>query len=93
MLFAFARRSLYQYSMAEENPAAQRQTAVTAYLKSKQLLLFAFARRSLYQYSMAEENLAALRQTVVTAYFSSKQLLLFIFILLCRSSSIESQYS
>ena len=32
--------------MAEENPAGQRQTAVTAYLKSKQLLLFVFARRS-----------------------------------------------
>ena len=30
--------------MAEENPAAQRQTAVTAYFTSKQLLLFAFAQ-------------------------------------------------
>ena len=28
--------------MAEENPAAQRQTAVTAHLESKQLLLFGF---------------------------------------------------
>ena len=28
--------------MAEENPATQRQTAVTAYLQSKQLLLFVF---------------------------------------------------
>ena len=32
-----------QYLMAEENPAAQRQTTVTAHLKSKQLLLFVFA--------------------------------------------------
>ena len=30
--------------MAEENSVAQRQTEVTAYLKSKQLLLFVFAR-------------------------------------------------
>ena len=28
--------------MVEDNAAAQRQTAVTAYLKSKQLLLFVF---------------------------------------------------
>ena len=40
------------------NPA-QNQTAVTAYFKSKHLLLFAFARRSACQYSMAEENPAA----------------------------------
>ena len=32
LLFVFARRSVWQYSMAEENPAAQRQTAVTSYL-------------------------------------------------------------
>ena len=57
--------------MAEENPAAQRQKTVTAYLKSKQLLLFVFARRSVCQYSMAEENPAAQRQTAVTAYFTS----------------------
>ena len=37
--------SVCHYSMAEENPAAQRQTAVTAYFTSKQLLLFVFARR------------------------------------------------
>ena len=55
--------------MAEENPAAQRQTAVTVYLKRKQLLLFVFARRSVCHYSMAEDNAAAQRQTAVTAYF------------------------
>ena len=32
LLFVFARRSVCQYSMAEENPAARRQTAVTDYL-------------------------------------------------------------
>ena len=32
--------------MAEDNPAAQRQTAVTAYLKSKQLLQFAFVQKA-----------------------------------------------
>ena len=57
----------------------QRQAAVTAHLKSKQLLLFVFARRSVCQYSMAEENPAAQRQTTVTAYFNSKHLLLFVF--------------
>ena len=79
MLFAFARRAVCHYSMAEENPAAQRQTATTAHFTSKQLLLFVFARRSVCQYSMAEENPAAPRQTAVTAYFTSKQLLLFVF--------------
>ena len=43
----------------------QRQTAVTAYLKSELLLLFAFN--------------AIQRQTAVTAYLKSKQLLLFVF--------------
>ena len=33
LLFVFARWSVCQYSMAEDNPAALRQTAVTAYLK------------------------------------------------------------
>ena len=85
LLFVFTRRSVCQYSMAEENPAAQRQTTVTAYLKSKQLLLFVFARRSECQYSMAEENPAAQRQTAVTAYFTSKQLLLFAFMILLNN--------
>ena len=53
--------------MAEENPAAQKQTAVTAYITSKQLLLLVFARWSVCQYSMAEKNHAAQRQTAVTA--------------------------
>ena len=64
---------------AEDNPAAQRQIAVAAYLKSKQLLLFVFALRSVCQYSMAEDDSATQRQTAVTAYFTSKQLLLFVF--------------
>ena len=42
LLFVFVRRSVCQYSMAEEKPAAQKQSAVTAYLESKQLLLFVF---------------------------------------------------
>ena len=67
LLFVFVRRSVCQYSMAEENPAAQRQTAVTAYFTSGQLLLFVFARRSVCQCSMAEENPAAQRQTTVAA--------------------------
>ena len=46
----------------------RKQTAVTAYLKSEQLLLFVFARRSVCHYSMAEENHAAQRQTAVTAH-------------------------
>ena len=66
LLFIFALWSLCQYSMAEENPAAQKQTAVTAHFSSQQLLLFAFAERATLQ-----------RQTAVTVYFSSKQLLLF----------------
>ena len=45
LLFAFALRSVCQYSMAEENPAAQK-TAVTASFSSKQLLLFVFALKS-----------------------------------------------
>ena len=38
------------------NPAAESQTTVTAFFRSKQLLLFVFAWRSVCQYSMAEEN-------------------------------------
>ena len=63
--------------MAEENPSAQKQTAVTAYFSSKQLLLLVFARRSVCQYSMAEENHGDQRQTAVTVYLKSEQLLLF----------------
>ena len=65
--------------MAEENPAVQRLTTVTAYFSSVQLLPFVFAWRSACQYSMAEENPAVQRQTAVTAYFSSEQLLPFVF--------------
>ena len=65
--------------MAEENPAAQRQTAVTDYFLSQQLLLFVFALWSVCQYSMAEDNPAAQRQTAVTAHLNNKQLLLFAF--------------
>ena len=40
LLFVFSWRSVWHYSMAEENPAAQRQTAVAAYFTSNQILLF-----------------------------------------------------
>ena len=76
--------------MAEENPAAQRQTAVIAYFTSKQLLLFVFSRLSVCQYLMAEEDPAAQRQTTVTAYFISKQLLLFLFALLTCDNAAAS---
>ena len=46
--------------MAEENPAAQRQTAVTADFLSHLLLLF----------DLLVKNPAAQKQTAVTAYFS-----------------------
>ena len=55
--------------MAEENPAAQRQTAViTLHLRIKQLPLFDIALRSVCKYSMAEENPEEKSQTAVTAY-------------------------
>ena len=57
----------------------QRETAVTTYLKSKQLLLLAFGLLSVCQYLMAEDNPAAQRQTAVAAHLKTKQLLLFIF--------------
>ena len=69
-------REIYTYYISTD---LQRQTAVTVYFTSKQLLLFVFAWRSVCQYSMAEENHAAQRQTAVTAYFTSKQLQLFVF--------------
>ena len=50
-----------------DSSVLQRQTEVTAYLKSKQLLLIAFA------------NDVMQRKTTVTAYLKSKQLLLFVF--------------
>ena len=54
----------------------QRQTAVTAYLKSKQLLLFFFE----LQDSLLPSSTGILeflqRQTAVTAYLKSEQLLL-----------------
>ena len=55
-LFVFARRSLCQYSMTEENHAVQRQTVVNAHVSSKQLLLFVFALESACQYSMVEDS-------------------------------------
>ena len=57
LLFAYVRRSLWQYSMAEENPAAQRQTAVTAYFLGKQLLLFVFARQYLHSRFLISSDL------------------------------------
>ena len=65
--------------MAEENPAAQIQAAVTAHFSSKQLVMFVFARRSVCQYSMAEDNPAGQRQTAVTVHLESELLLLFVF--------------
>ena len=62
--------------MAEENPAAQRQTTVTAYFSSKQFLLLVFALQSVCHYSMAEENPAAQRQTT---YLLSQHLRLCVF--------------
>ena len=93
MLLVFAWRSACQYSMAEENAAAQRQTAVTAYFTSNQLLLLDFARRSACQYSMAEENRATQRQTAVAAYFTSEQLLLFVLTKLIWSTLDISNFS
>ena len=57
----------------------QRQTAVTAYFTSKQLLLFAFV---MYQ-----------RQTAVTAYFTSKQLLLFAFVMYQRQTAVTAYFT
>ena len=59
--------------------AVQRQTAVTAYLKSKQLLLFAFELQDSLLPSSTGMLTAVQRQTAVTAYLKSKQLLLFAF--------------
>ena len=57
----------------------QRQTAVTAYLKSKQLLLFVFELQDSLLPSSTGILTAVQRQTAVTAYLKSKQLLLFAF--------------
>ena len=57
-----------QYSMAEENPAAQRQTAVTVHLEIKQLLQFGSTRW--------QERILQWKRAV-TPYLESKQLLLF----------------
>ena len=48
--------------------AAQRETAVAAYLESNQLLLFVFSQQLVCLYSMAEENPAAQRHTAVAVY-------------------------
>ena len=69
LLFAFAAYNI-----------EQRQTAVSAYFKSKQLLLFVFAQRSVCKYSMAEENPGAQRQTTVITYLTGEQLLLLVFV-------------
>ena len=57
----------------------KRQTAVTAYFSSKQLLLFAFELQDSHLPSSTGILTAEQRQTVVTAYFSSNQILLFAF--------------
>ena len=69
LLFVLTRRSVYQYSMTKENPAARKQTAITAYFTSKQLLPLVFAQRSVCQYLMAEENPAL--QKLLTFQVSS----------------------
>ena len=57
--------------MAEENPAAQRQTAVTAVTV---VCLCTVVSMLVIDYE--KENPETQRQTAVTAYFSSKRLLL-----------------
>ena len=59
--------------------AVQRQTAVTAYFTSKQLLLFVFELQDSLLPSSTGILTAVQRQTAVTAYFTSKRLLLFVF--------------
>ena len=60
--------------------SVQKQTAVTAYLTSEQLLLFVFE----LQDSLLQSSNAILttmqKQTAVTAYLKIKQLLLFVFV-------------
>ena len=57
----------------------QRQTAVTAYFASKQLLLLVFGLQDSLLPSSTGIVTVVQRQTAVTAYFTSKQLLLFVF--------------
>ena len=51
--------------MAEENPAAQRQTAVTAHSHSKQLLLFVVARRNC-THDLAEQTVTRIQHKMNT---------------------------
>ena len=53
--------------------AVRRQTAVTAYFISKQLLLFVFELQDSLLSSSSGIMTAEQRQTAVTAYFISKQ--------------------
>ena len=62
----------------------QRQTAVTAYLSSKQLLMFGFELQDSLLPSSTGILTAVQRQTAVTVYFSSKQLLLFVIARQCE---------
>ena len=57
----------------------KRQTAVTAYFASKQLLLFVFELQDSLLPSSTGTLTVVQRQTAVTAYFAMKQLLLFVF--------------
>ena len=66
LLFVFARRSVCQYSMAEENAVAQIQTAGTAYFLSKQLLLF-------FAVEMCGDAAPSLSTVPVTALFCDGQ--------------------
>ena len=60
--------------------AAERQTAVTAYLESKLLLLFAFELQDSLLPTSTGIMTAVQRQTAVTAHLESKQLLKFGFV-------------
>ena len=72
-----------------------RQTAITAYCLSEQLLQFVVAWLSVCQYSMAEENPADQRQITITDYFSSEQLVQFAFARrsVCRYSMAEENHA
>ena len=59
--------------------AVQRQTAVTAYFSSEQLLLFVFELQDSLLPSSTDMSSVMQRQTAVAAYFSGGQLLLFAF--------------
>ena len=60
--------------------AVQRQTAVTAYFSSKQLLFFVFELQESLVPSSTGILTTVQRQTAVTAFLNNKHLLLFVFV-------------